>query len=142
MLNRIKTLLLSRNCLYSWKTSYLPVFAMASKPIELRVMTRKRILSEQIYFLESKIIQIWKLPYGIVVSNNILKILVFKFVYFINHSIINARFDLSFWIAAVNICPFATYVGWIMVKTYIPTNFPSPYNNIFLTTTENIFIDW
>ena len=28
------------------------------------------------------------------------------------------------------------YVGWIEMKTYSPTNFISPYDNIFLTVTE------
>ena len=34
------------------------------------------------------------------------------------------------------------YVGWIKMKTYSPTSFPSPQENIFLTVTENKFIVW
>ena len=32
---------------------------------------------------------------------------------------------------------------FVLLQPYVgPTNFPSPYNNIFLATTENKFIDW
>ena len=34
------------------------------------------------------------------------------------------------------------YVGWIKVKIYSLTYFSSPYDDIFLTGTENKFIDW
>ena len=34
------------------------------------------------------------------------------------------------------------YVRWIKMKTYSPTNFPSPQDNLFPKTTEKKFIVW
>ena len=34
------------------------------------------------------------------------------------------------------------HVGWVKIKTYTPTHFPSLKNNILFTITENKFIVW
>ena len=39
-------------------------------------------------------------------------------------------------------CILLQPVRWIKMKTYSPTNFPSPQVNIFIKTTENRFTVW
>ena len=50
-------------------------------------------------------------------------------------------FNLSFWSAVVKIYLFAT-LCWVRKNENSPTNFPSPYDNIFLIVTENKCIAW
>ena len=51
------------------------------------------------------------------------------------------RVQLIFWSAVVKIYLFAT-LCWVRKNENSPTNFPSPYDNIFLIVTENKCIVW